>query len=360
MEMKILAISLGLMLGLSLESHGQEGYTVSGRVRELQTKQVYLLSSETGRTDTLGKAAVDNGVFLIQGKVDGVCEAFLTFEEVDATLPFLLENAVFQVMVTSHGFAFQGGGAEQELLRKFNQAAQEFAAGQQNIQVEATRMQGNAVGLKELQSRADKAYQDFQMKTAALIKANADRYASAYVIAAGMGNETEESLLNKYQALGKQAQATVPGKKIAAALEQYKKLADGEIAPNFTAVKPSGDSFSLHDVPGKLKLLHFWMPDNADCRQENTILVRLNLDYSPRGLEIISISLDKNAGKWKSAIGLDGMTWLNGLKPEAASLYRVSSVPYFVLVDADNRIVVKGLRGAELEKKVAELLKKKK
>lgn len=354
-----------ILLVMFLRGQAQNGYIVSGKIQNVAVHQVSLVSSETGNLDTLGEAIVNNGSFLIQGCVDGVQEAQLVFEGVDAVVPFLLENAVFQVMVTPRGIALQGGGAEQQLLRKYNQVVQDFAVIQKQIQTDAMKVQGDEIKLKELQMRADEAYKKSAEKTMMLIKANARSYATAYVIAAGIRDETEESLRKKYELLDESIHETMPAKKIAVVLERYKKLTDGNMAPNFTVKNPRGDSFALYDVHCKLKLLHFWISDNLDCRQINSELVRLYQDYRSRGLEIVSISLDKNVAEWKHAVGSDGVIWQNGSElkgweSESVGLYMVKNIPYFVLIDAENRIVAKGIKEAELEKNILELLKKRK
>lgn len=46
-----------------------DGYTVSGKIRELDVKKVGLLSFETGHLDTLRKIVVTDGVFLFKGRL---------------------------------------------------------------------------------------------------------------------------------------------------------------------------------------------------------------------------------------------------------------------------------------------------
>ena len=111
--------------------------------------------------------------------------------------------------------------------------------------------------------------------------------------------------------------------------------------------------------------MYFWLSTDPSCRQDNIELVKLYSQYRPQGLEIISISLDDDRVKWKNTIGLDGMVWINGLDLRGfdslvARLYMVNDLPTIFLIDAENRIVAKGLRGNDLRKKMAELLKKNK
>ena len=77
-------------------------------------------------------------------------------------------------------------------------------------------------------------------------------------------------------------------------------------------------------------------------------------------MEIFSVSLDKQPHDWAKAISEDGMIWKHGIDPNSqiAGLYCLKSIPCMILLDENNRIIAKNLRGAQLQKKVAELLKK--
>lgn len=103
-----------------------------------------------------------------------------------------------------------------------------------------------------------------------------------------------------------------------------------------------------------MKLLYFWTSENVASRQD-TRASKLYLQYRPLGLEIISISLDENVAYWRHAVGLDGMIWTNGsdlkgFDSEIARLYLVNDVPYTILIDGENRIVAKNLRGKIFKK----------
>ena len=91
-------------------------------------------------------------------------------------------------------------------------------------------------------------------------------------------------------------------------------------------------------------------------------VLKLYQKYRSKGLEIISFSLDNDPKAWKKAIEEDGMIWkhFSDLKAQGspiAAMYNLMSVPYTILLDENNKIVGKNLRGAQLQKKVAELLK---
>ena len=353
------------MIGLAILStfacKAQQGYQISGKVSGMTDGTLLLIANEWEKPDTLGSVTVKNGVFVFTGKVNAPVAAYLAPSDGNGMIPLILENANFMVNVSDRGAMIQGG-KQQELLTRFTRISQAFLAEQAKVAAEAQQPGAN---VQALQDRVNKAYEASVNATIELIKANPDEYATAHVIALGISGETEEGLRSKYDLLGEAARATVPGKRIAAALEQYEKLAVGEVAPNFTTEKPDGNTFSLHDLPAKLKLVYFWVSTNPLCRQDNIDLVKLYLQYRPLGLEIVSISLDENRGEWRNAIGMDGMVWTNGSDLQGfaspiARLYMVHELPATFLVDAENRIVAKGLRGDALRDTVAKLLKKSK
>ena len=359
--MRKILFLIGLAMLSAFACKAQDSYRISGKVSGMTDGPLLLIANEREKPDTLGSVTVKNGVFVFTGKVNAPVAAYLAPSDGNGMIPLILENVSFMVNVSGRGAMIQGG-KQQELLTRFTRISQAFLAEQAKVAAEAQQPGAN---VQALQDHVNKAYEASVNATIELIKANPDEYATAHVIALGISGETEEGLRSKYDLLGEAARATVPGKRIAAALEQYGKLAVGEVAPNFTTEKPDGNTFSLHDLPAKLKLVYFWVSTNPLCRQDNTDLVKLYLQYRPLGLEIVSISLDENRGEWRNAIGMDGMVWTNGSDLQGfaspiARLYMVHELPATFLVDAENRIVAKGLRGDALRDTVAKLLKKSK
>lgn len=80
-------------------------------------------------------------------------------------------------------------------------------------------------------------------------------------------------------------------------------------------------------------------------------------------MNIIGVSLDKDATKWKQAIAKDKLTWnhvsnLMYWDEPIAKLYGIESIPSTFVLDAKGNIVARDIYGAELKAKVLELLAK--
>jgi alkyl hydroperoxide reductase subunit AhpC len=92
-------------------------------------------------------------------------------------------------------------------------------------------------------------------------------------------------------------------------------------------------------------------------------MVALYKEFHSKGLNIIGVSLDKDAAKWKEAIAKDKLTWtqvshLKFWEEPIAIQYEVQSIPAPFVLDASGKVVAKGLLGEELRAKILELLAK--
>lgn len=82
-----------------------------------------------------------------------------------------------------------------------------------------------------------------------------------------------------------------------------------------------------------------------------------------KGLNIIGVSLDDDASKWKAAVLKDKLIWnqvsnLKGWEDPIAIQYGVNEIPATFIIDSSGKVVAKNLRGNELKAKINELLSK--
>jgi peroxiredoxin len=140
-------------------------------------------------------------------------------------------------------------------------------------------------------------------------------------------------------------------------------LMDGAVAPDIQLKSPEGNIIKLSSLKGKIVLIDFWASWCGPCRRENPNVRRVYQRFKDKGFEIYGVSLDNDASRWKGAIAADQLEWLHvsdlmGWQSSAAQLYQVHSIPQTILLDREGRIIAKGLRGEQLEEKLAELLEK--
>ena len=136
----------------------------------------------------------------------------------------------------------------------------------------------------------------------------------------------------------------------------------GQFAPEISLPSPDGKEIALSSLKGKLVLIDFWASWCGPCRKEMPNVVKIYSKFKNKGFEIYGVSLDQDKEKWLEAITKDGINWpqVSDLKywdNVAAKIYNVQGIPYTVLIDKDGKIIAKNLRGQELEKKIAEVLK---
>ncbi|MCP2027527.1 thiol-disulfide isomerase/thioredoxin [Flavobacterium sp. HSC-32F16] len=134
----------------------------------------------------------------------------------------------------------------------------------------------------------------------------------------------------------------------------------GTSIANFSLKDKDGKPYAAKDITAGKKyiLVDFWASWCGPCRKEIPNLKTAYSEYSGKGFEILSISIDKDEKAWQKALGIENMQWHNLLDDDKVSkAFNVKAIPATYLVDSKGVIISDNLRGAELEAKLKELLK---
>ena len=159
-----------------------------------------------------------------------------------------------------------------------------------------------------------------------------------------------------YEALSPAAQQSYYGQKVKE--ELYPAGKEGTVVPDFKVKDRTGKEVSLSELRQgkKYVLIDFWASWCNPCRKEIPNLKKLYAQYSGKGFEIVSISIDQKKADWEKALKEEGLTWPNFLdETGVAALYKVKFVPTMYLITADGVMVGENLRGEALATKLKEL-----
>lgn len=159
-----------------------------------------------------------------------------------------------------------------------------------------------------------------------------------------------------YEAFSPAAQQSYYGQKVKE--ELYPSGKEGTVVPDFKVKDRTGKEVSLSELRQgkKYVLIDFWASWCNPCRKEIPNLKKLYAQYSGKGFEIVSISIDQKKADWEKALKEEGLTWPNFLdETGVAALYKVKFVPTMYLITSDGVMVGENLRGEALATKLKEL-----
>ncbi|MDE6452064.1 MAG: AhpC/TSA family protein [Odoribacter sp.] len=338
-------------------------YTINGTIEgEQASGNAFLVKN----SDTLAKAVITDGKFVLTGNVDHTTNAQLTIEGKRMGLPVILENVDYTAVInfTNPMESKVEGPENQKIINDYMAINMESRSAQSKLYKEYSEAAkaNDTAKIRQLGKTFDKLEKEATKKQDALIKNNADTYAAALILTNKMGGMDAEELSKEFENLGPNAQASEAGQAIAERIKKIAAVAVGQVAPDFTLNTPDGKPLSMHSIKGKVKIIDFWASWCGPCRGENPNVVKIYKEFHPKGLEILGVSLDNTKEAWLKAIEDDKLTWnhvsdLKGWGSEAAQLYAVNGIPHMVVLDENNVIVAKNLRGDALRAKVAEMLK---
>lgn len=142
--------------------------------------------------------------------------------------------------------------------------------------------------------------------------------------------------------------------------ELFPERMQGKTVPHFELSDQAGEAFQLGFLMEgkKYTLVDFWASWCAPCRKEIPNLKRLYSEFSPKGFQIISVSIDREKADWMKALDEENMPWPNLWdSKDVDTLFMVKTIPAMFLIDENGTIVADNLRGEELHQKIQQLLK---
>jgi len=370
-----------------LVSCNKDGYTIKGEVKGFEDgTKVYINKQDENGFTKIDSTDVKGGTFTF--KNEKAPETDIYFIELGKTqefaFPFIMEKG--EIKFTFDKAKPQevkvNGTKNNDLMTSYNDEAfkiqteiMDFQKQNQTKFMEA-QQKGDQATMKSLMDQITKIQEKYVDQNKKFITTNKDSYVSLLLLTQLAMSDalTPDEIKKYYNDLDASVKDTKKGKEFAENLkkiettqkesqEKKNKVAIGQKAPDFTANTPDGKAESLHkNLGSKATIIDFWASWCGPCRQENPNVVALYNKYKAQGLKIVGVSLDKEKEAWVKAIADDKLDWLqiSNLKfwdDAIAKEYAVEAIPATFILDANGTIVAKDLKGAELDAKIAELLK---
>ena len=385
--MKKLILSLLAVASIvSCNKVGNNEFEIDGDANGLNDGRNVFLKMQDTLTNSLvniDTAIIANGKFKFEGKVVEPSLHFIAIDSTENSIPFILEEGKITVAVNKDTIykSIVGGTYSNEQLVAYSKQTEKVQKQVQQFQetnrekMQQAQMTKDTVVINAL-SKEYKTFQD-QFKDLSLkhVEDHPKSYISLLFIKQFLNDPSFDLArgTKMYENLDPVLKNTREGKSIKKMLDGIKtneKKNDtsstaveiGTVAPDFSAPSPEGKDISLKSALGKLTLIDFWASWCGPCRKENPNVVALYKEFHAKGLNIIGVSLDEKADKWKEAIAKDQLTWthisnLKGWEDPIARRYHVDGIPATFLLDEKGVVIARDLRGSELRAKVASILK---
>ena len=337
--------------------------------------RAYLKSSNNNK-QVIDTAVVMNGAFKFKGEVSSPEMRILTIDGINGQTALVLESGKTNVTIYKDSIykSIIKGGENNSIFNKYKDGYQNLVEKVTSLREEYMASRNNIEAVKRIQKQNVELRLELKNYGLNFLTQHPDTDFSLMLLEsitlqkefdAKLANEILEKIPNKIS--NRQHNIEVMQKinfNINNALSKA-VIEVNSIAPDFTAPDPEGNQITLSEILGKVTILDFWASWCRPCRVENPNFVKLYDKYHEKGLNIISVSLDRENQKsrWIKAIEKDNLSWYNvsNLKywqDPVALMYNITSIPATFILDDKGTIIATRLRGSALEKKIDELFER--
>ena len=359
---------------LAVTAQDSGAYHINGHLTNIQAGWVYLIYTKGGHR-MMDSAKVSNGAYMFTGTVDQSQPAGLLDQRPTLGLPPAREMA--QIYLTPESFSVAHVDSFSHAVITGSIANTEFSKLQGQLKADqdkenallpsyrAAQQNGDQDAVKDIQTQAKGIEADMKTIYGQYALGNPHSPVALYALEMSVSGEADPSKAQPtFDHLDASVRASAEGKAFEERLAVSAKTAVGKEAMDFTQNDAQGNPVKLSSFKGKYVLLDFWASWCMPCRAENPRVVAAYQKYHGKGFDILGVSLDRpgDKDKWLKAIQDDQLTWTNVSDLQfwnnaAVLQYGIHSIPQNFLIDPQGKIIAKGLRGEDLEKKLGEIFK---
>ena len=372
MVKKLIALSI---VALMISCSGTPGeFSIKGTTDTNDGTLIYrIIADANNQPMIIDSVAVASGKFEMTGIAETPDIQFLSIKNVSGNFPLIIESGSIKTSIYKDSLTSSRafGTVSNDGFMTYKEETKMFVTSLNAIgkDMQQANLSNDSLLSADLQEQYLDVQNQIKTYEQEFIKTNVDSYISSLILerflsTKQISNDEVKKLFDEFTG---RIKASKSGQNIAKIID----LSDaptpakiGQMAPDFNGPDNTGKNFTLKESLGKITIVDFWASWCRPCRVENPNLVNTYNKLHGKGLEIISVSLDKDKNSWIKAIEDDGLKWdghVSNLKfwsEPIAKLYQVTSIPATFILDEKGIIIAKNLRGLALEQKIEELLLK--
>jgi peroxiredoxin len=348
-----------LLAIVSFNTNAQDGFRLTGITPDsLEGSKIYIGTTDyaDSKYEWRDSARITQGRFIFTGRLPqtAMLTSLVIRKPKFGMYQFLLENRDITITIYSSArnaidsCTFANAPIQEQYMQlKKKQKPANALIIQQYRKMDTAMAKADSAEKQKMNDELMTLFRKEKQVTVQYIKENPDNYLSLYELSyfiAGGAMKYPDSLNNLLQGLSPNLQQQPEALALLKRIRQAKATAVGQPAQWTTLSTDQNKPLALTDYKGKYVLLDFWASWCVPCIQNLPEVKELYNKYHKENFDIVGVSLDDDKSKWIEAIKKHNLPWiqasdLKGWKNAVAALYDIRSIPQYILVGPDGKII---------------------
>jgi len=356
-----LLLSMQTVIGIA-QTKSTAGYTLTGTVKGIEDGYVELskYNSKTRTATKINTAKLKNGKFVMKGKTEGPEFMGLSFQPGNWGMSVFVENSVIAVIADTVGaehydytkYGETKGARLKHIKISGSTSHTDYNGYENNTKGGKTRDEVFTSQLNYIRS--------FIAKKPSSV-AGTYMLSNHYMFNSGMPLAELEQLMTTFKG---EATQSIYFSNLKEEIAERKAVLPGNFAEDFTLLQRDSTKFTLSSTRGKYVMIDFWASWCKPCREAIPHWKTVYAKYKDKGFEIVSVTNDSRWNDWIKAMDVEKMPWIQtidefpvkNMPARVVSKYKHSTIPLYVLLDKEGKILVKSGSEEDIDHKLAELL----
>lgn len=347
------------------------GYEVKGDINGLELTKVYIQALKDSSFAYIDSAEVNDGKFIFKGEQidepfvitiwlndkkggkEPLCSSFYLENSEISLSGDLKKRGEIKITGSKETIADRDINSKAGFSKRYVQIQNIFFNAQNNNRNipddSVTALSGELRALEKV--RKESLLND--------IKNHSDSYAALSVLLQNVNQFSPTELNELYNLFSEKIKKYPSYQRLGRIVNSSTLLAIGTPLKDFTLSDTSGAKHNLKSLKGQFVLVDFWASWCAPCRKQIPALKKIYEENKLKSFQIVGVSIDEDENKWKQALNLEKMPWVNVLGEKggwAKETYLITAIPANFLLDTEGKIIGKDLSMAELKSTLERLL----